>query len=72
MVSSKLGLHHSHSAILLIRRHWKRNQNCEVISESEAANSAEELPERLKTWAFRECVRMLPAWPRPTAQTNKV
>ena len=56
-------------AIWLIREHWKQNQNCEAIevfvSESEAANSAEELPERLKTWAFGECVRMLHVGPDP-------
>ena len=61
-------------AIWLIREHWKQNQNCEAIevfvSESEAANSAEELPERLKTWAFGECVRMLHVGPDPLTQTK--
>ena len=63
-------------AIWLIRERWKQNQNCEAIevfvSESEAANSTEELPERLKTWAFGECVRMLHVGPDPLTQTNKV
>ena len=63
-------------AIWLICERWKQNQNCEAIevfvSESQAANSAEELPERLKTWAFGECVRMLHVGPDPLTQTNKV